>query len=233
MMEHCDEIIAIAVAERIGGPDGYKLLLASVKSSLPFSFLNGASSYAGFCSRLLLENYQAGHFHSNFKTRLYTSPHYDSKINFGLDSIREIDHRTAKKCIRPVSTLTNIIPKMSTVDKQKELHTVRKKILHGKQDLVDDTDKDDKKAVKSSASKYMEHQISVNDKKHIIRTVKLMMRRKAFNTEEDSTPKNIYHSKTPTIANTTLDRNTYNIGKYFVKIYSTTGVSRNDNRRLP
>ncbi|CAC5397539.1 unnamed protein product [Mytilus coruscus] len=46
MMEHCDEIIAIAVAERIGGPDGYKLLLASVKPSLPFSFLNGASSYA-------------------------------------------------------------------------------------------------------------------------------------------------------------------------------------------
>ncbi|CAC5363774.1 KIF21 [Mytilus coruscus] len=218
MMEHCDEIIAIAVAERIGGPDGYKLLLASVKSSLPFSFLNGASSYAGFCSRLLLEHCQAGHFHSNFKTRLYTSPHYDSKINFGLDSIRA-DHRTAKKCIRPGSTLTNIIPKMSTVDKQKELHTVRKKILHGKQDLVDDTDKDDKKAVKSSASKYMEHQISVNDKKHIIRTVKLMMRRNAFNTEKDSTQKNIYHSKTPTIGNTTLDRNTYNIGKYLVQRY--------------
>ncbi|VDI60746.1 Hypothetical predicted protein [Mytilus galloprovincialis] len=181
MMTHCDEIIAIAVAERIGGPDGYKLLLNGVKSSLPFSFLNGASSYA--------------------------------------DSIREIDHRTAKKCIRPGSTLTNIIPKISTVDKQKELHTVRKKILHGKQDLADDTDKENKKAVKSSASKYMEHQISVNDKKHIIRTVKLMMRRNAFNTVEDSTPKNIYHSKTPSIANTTFDRNTYNIGKYLVQRY--------------
>lgn len=44
---------------------------------------------------------------------------------------------------------------MFTVDKQKELHTVRQKVLHGKQDLVDDTD--DKKAMKSSASKYMEH----------------------------------------------------------------------------
>ncbi|CAC5410563.1 unnamed protein product [Mytilus coruscus] len=220
MMEHCDEIIAIAVAERIGGPDGYKLFLASVKPSLPLSFLNRASSYAGFCSRLLLEHYQAGHFHSNFRTRLYTSPHYDSKINFGLNRIREIDHRTANKCIRPEPTLINIIPKMSTVDNQKELHTVRKKILHGKQDLVDDdTDKDDKKSVKSSASKYIEHQISVNDKKHIIRTVKLMIRRNAFKTEEDSTQKNIYHSKTPTIANTTSGRNTYNIGKYFVHRY--------------
>lgn len=68
MMKHCDEIIAIAVAERIGGLDRYKMLLASVKSLL-FSFLNGSSSHAGCCSRPLLEHYLVGHSHSNFKTR--------------------------------------------------------------------------------------------------------------------------------------------------------------------
>lgn len=43
MMEHCDEIAGINIAERIGGPEGYNLLLACIKSSLPFAFLNGAT----------------------------------------------------------------------------------------------------------------------------------------------------------------------------------------------
>ncbi|CAC5397927.1 unnamed protein product [Mytilus coruscus] len=36
IMVHCDEIVAIGISERIGGKDGHNLLLASVKSSLPF-----------------------------------------------------------------------------------------------------------------------------------------------------------------------------------------------------
>ncbi|CAC5421668.1 unnamed protein product [Mytilus coruscus] len=49
---HCDEIIEIGIFEKIGGKYGHNLLLAiaNVKSLLPFSFSNGASSYAGFCS---------------------------------------------------------------------------------------------------------------------------------------------------------------------------------------
>ena len=49
-MLHCDEVLA----ERLGCPDGYALLLASVKRDLPYSFINGASSYAhivhNFCT---------------------------------------------------------------------------------------------------------------------------------------------------------------------------------------
>jgi hypothetical protein len=50
---HCGEILGISIAERTGGADGYNLLLGCVKSSLPFAFLNGATSYASFCVDLL------------------------------------------------------------------------------------------------------------------------------------------------------------------------------------
>ena len=53
MMRHCDEIVAIALAERLGGKDGYALLLSAVKSSMPFSFVNSANSYALYCVKLL------------------------------------------------------------------------------------------------------------------------------------------------------------------------------------
>ena len=96
ILSHCNAIVAIAVVERVGGVDGYNLLLASVKSSLRFSFLHGASSYAGFCVRLLIEHYKTSHFHKNMKMTLFSTPHNDSDVNFGLDTAREIDHRIAK-----------------------------------------------------------------------------------------------------------------------------------------
>ena len=61
-MEHCDEIVALSLAECLGGPPGYNLVLSVVKSSLPFAFLNGASSYASYCTELLTEHYSAGVF---------------------------------------------------------------------------------------------------------------------------------------------------------------------------
>ncbi|CAC5410219.1 unnamed protein product [Mytilus coruscus] len=219
-MIHCDEIVAIGISERIGGKDGHNLLLASVKSSLPFSFLNGASSYAGFCSRLLLEHYQAGLFHKNFKQSLYTLPYDDSNVNFGLDTLREIDHRSAKKCIRPGSTLETLLPKMSTVDKQKQLHAVRKSIVYGQTVGDDDIDKVDNKAVKSSASKYLGKRLSASDKEHIGRTIKLMLRQNAFHTEKDLIPRNIYHSNLPEVSTVILDKNTYDVGRYLIKRFA-------------
>lgn len=97
MMTNYDEIVAIAIAERIGGPDGYNLMLASVKSSLAFSFLNGASSYGAFCIRLLFEHSLCAPFHKRMKETLFSQLHNNSSVNFGLDTCREIDHRVAKK----------------------------------------------------------------------------------------------------------------------------------------
>ena len=101
MMIHCDEKVAISVAERLGAPSGHNLLLAAVKKSLLFSFLNGASKYAAFCTRLIYEHYKASHFHRCLKQTLFSIHHSNSSVNFGLDTTREIDHRAAKKCIRP------------------------------------------------------------------------------------------------------------------------------------
>ena len=48
IISHFDKVLALAIAERIGGPEGDDLLLESVKEALPFSFVNGASSYGVF-----------------------------------------------------------------------------------------------------------------------------------------------------------------------------------------
>jgi hypothetical protein len=70
---HCDEVSNIALAERLGGKLGYSLLLASVKSSLPFSFMNGASSNAAFTTKLLHEYYRCGPYYKNMKHALFSN----------------------------------------------------------------------------------------------------------------------------------------------------------------
>ena len=100
IINHCEEILAISLAERIGGEEGYDLLLASVKDSLPFSFLNGASSYASFCLHLLIYHYSASPFHQAMKKTLYTTSHGNSTVNFALDTQREMDHQAALKGFR-------------------------------------------------------------------------------------------------------------------------------------
>ena len=73
IMLHCDEVIAIVLAERLGGPDGYALLLVSVEKSLPYSFINGASSYAPYCTKLLHHHYSAGPFYRHLKHTLWST----------------------------------------------------------------------------------------------------------------------------------------------------------------
>ena len=95
ILRHCLEVLAIHFAEKVGGPEGYNLLLGAVKSSLPFSFVNGASSYAGFCTELLIHHYSAGPFHQGMKETLFSSPYTDGSRNFALDAQREMDHKVS------------------------------------------------------------------------------------------------------------------------------------------
>ena len=74
IMQHCDAVLAVSLAERLGGQQGYQLLLAAVKATLSFPFVNGASSYGPYCLQLLYHHYSAGHFHSKLKETLYTTP---------------------------------------------------------------------------------------------------------------------------------------------------------------
>ena len=216
LMVHCDEIVAIAVAERVGGPEGYSLLLASVKSSLWFSFLNGASSYGAFCIRLLYEHSVCAPFHKRMKQALYTQPHNNSIANFGLDTCREIDHRIAKKCVRHGSTSETILQKMCTVDEQASVHMVRKNLL-GVQDHEDCTAKEeDIISIQQSSDRYLGKKISATDKLHIYRAVKLIQKQEAISTQPESTVRNVYHSLEPELSPCVLDKETSEIGKYLV-----------------
>ena len=115
-MRHCDEIVGLSIAERMGGTQGYNLLLSIVKTSLPFAFVNGAASYGKFSIHLLCEHFSAGYFHQQLKASLFSTPHRGSDTNFSLDSQREMDHRDALKAFRPSAALEAIVPRMSVID---------------------------------------------------------------------------------------------------------------------
>ncbi|CAC5365991.1 unnamed protein product [Mytilus coruscus] len=109
MMQHCDEVVAVYLSERLGGNTGYNLLLGAVKRSLPFSFLNGATSYGSYCAQLLIQHYSAGHFNQCLKKALYSTPIGNSLVNFACDSKREMDHQDAPRGFRSGSSMTSVI----------------------------------------------------------------------------------------------------------------------------
>ena len=71
--------------------------MGTVKEALPFSFVNGESSYGTFCIQLLTEHYHSGIFYQNRKKHLYTGPHKRSSKIFALDAEREMEHKDAFK----------------------------------------------------------------------------------------------------------------------------------------
>ncbi len=210
MMTHCDEILAISVAERIGGPDGYNLLLAAVKASLPFSFLSGASSYASFCCELLHQHYSAGVFHGNMKKNLFSTPYKGSTFNFALDSQREMDHKEALKGFRPRATLTSVLPRMSLVDAFSEIH---------KRDYLKVDHGDAGQEIPNTEIRRT-WKITKTDVEHIVPTALLILREGALNNHPDKMPRNVYDSKKQLIADAALDRNTWQIGEYLVRRYA-------------
>ncbi|VDI72180.1 Hypothetical predicted protein [Mytilus galloprovincialis] len=113
------------------GRPGYNLLLSAVKTSLPFSFLNGASSYAAYCTKLLHEHFKSGPFYRRMKTTLFTTPHKGSNVNFALDSQREMDHQDVIKAFRSGATVTSVIPRMSLIDTLNEVHDLTVKNTSG------------------------------------------------------------------------------------------------------
>jgi hypothetical protein len=122
MMKHCDEITAIALSARLGGNDGYNLLLTAVKSSLSFSFLNGATSYVAYCTRLFHIHLKCGHFYKNMKASLFTTPHKGSSINFAFDAQREMDHQDVLMAFRSGATMEFVLPRMSLIDSLTDIH---------------------------------------------------------------------------------------------------------------
>lgn len=67
------------------------------------------------------------------KTALFSIAHNGSQVKCGLDTFREIDHRVAKKSIRPAATLENALPKKSSDDHQMKIQIVLKLLRGGVQ----------------------------------------------------------------------------------------------------
>lgn len=120
MMRHCESVVAVSLSERLGGPDGYALLLATIKSTFPFSFVNNATSYAPYCVQLLYHHYHSGHFHRELKKTLYTTPFKGSNRNFACDTKREMDHLDVLKGFRSGSNTSSITCRMSLIDSLNE-----------------------------------------------------------------------------------------------------------------
>jgi hypothetical protein len=202
MMVHCDEVVAIHLAERQGGEKGYKLLLAAVKSSLPFAFLNGATSYAPFCTQLILEYYRAGPFYMSMKHSLFTTPFHDSSVNFSGDTKREMDHQEALKGFRSGSTMNAVLWKMSLVDSTAETH----QLLHG----------NTPKEHQDSSPAWVTTDV---DRKHIFRVTTLILNRGGLDVKSDPVPKNVYRKDPLVLPMSILDQHCESVGAYLIQRY--------------
>ena len=204
MMQHCDEVVAVALAERLGGEGGYNLLLATVKSSLLFSFVNGASNYAPFCARLLHEHYSCGTFHQHMKYSLFSTPIGNSEVNFACDTKREMDHIEALKAFRSGSTLTSVTNRMSLVDSLKEVH----------ESMISSTmDANEHKASRKSHT----WKLTEVDHKHIYPTAALILRAGGLSLEQQDVPLNVYSSPATILPVSILDRDSFGVGEYLLK----------------
>lgn len=201
MMKHCDDISAVAMAERLGGKQGYELLLSTVKSPLAFSFVNGASSYGPYCVQLLYHHYSAGYFHRNLKECLFTTPFRNSKKNFACDTKREMDHLEAIKGFRSGSTLSSVTVRMSLIDSLNEASKSRSEST-----FLDSDDTDN-----------LGWSLTDVDLNHIYPTVSLILRQCGLSMEQNHNTFNVY-AETPTaLPLSILDSNSEAVAHFLMK----------------
>ena len=202
MMRHCDNVVAIALAERLGGPIGYDLVLAAVKESLRFSFVNNASSYAPYCVQLLCQHFGAGYFHQCLKKTLYTTPFKESNRNFACDTKRELDHLDAIKGFRSGSNISALTSRMSLMDSLNEARDHRS----GNKQKEQDTDS-------------LGWGFTEVDQEHIFPTVALILRQGGLSLEECNTVYNVYSTPHILLPASILDINSNSIGEYLLYRY--------------
>lgn len=177
---HWDEISALAFAERLGGHDGHNLMLSAVKSSLPFSFLNGATSYAAYCTRLLFEHYKCGPFYKNVKKALFSLPYKGSVVNFSLDTQREMDPKDVLNGFISGATMSSVLPRMSLVDSMLEINESRNKNFCTNVDIAAETQDD------------FGLDLADTDVNYILRLTELFVTREAASTTDNSNTVNVY-----------------------------------------
>ena len=201
MMKHCDSVVAISLAERLGGPKGYSLLLAAVKQSLPFLFVNGATSYAPYCVRLLFHHYSAGYFHTCLKQALFTTPIKSGQRNFACDTKRELDHIDAVKGFRSATSLSAVTSRMSLIDSLNEVKQQR-------------TSKEAK--ADGSSDDSLGWTLTAVDEGYIFPAVDIILRKGGLSTDENQVPVNVYAKDTICLPAAILDRSSMGTGEYLM-----------------
>ena len=202
MMRHACEIVGINLAERIGGPKGYDLLRGSLKSSLAFSFLNGASSYAAYSTSLLADHCSAPPLVQGIKSRFFSVPYEGSQVNFGLDTVREEEHRKCKKYFRPRSTAHVIERRMKRMEEVNAMHDARAQCLFPAKE----------------PAKHEPHpnwKITARDVKYIIRGASLIVRRDGL-LDRCNVPYNLYTPTKVELSAAMLDKQSERCGEYLV-----------------
>lgn len=202
MMRHCSHVLAISLSERIGGVEGHSLLMAVVKDSLPFSFVNNASSYAPFCVKLLYHHKKAGFFHQCLKQTLYSTPFRESTRNFACDTKRELDHIEALKSFRSGSNMNTVTSRMSMIDNLNDTRaqTSRKKSATNDNDCLG-------------------WGLTDVDEKHIIPTTSMILRQGGLSIHESHLPVNLYSKVHVQLPPSILDAHSIGTGKYLILRY--------------
>ena len=155
-----------------------------MKSSLPFAFLSGASSYAGFCVKLMKEHYIAGPFYQKLKATLFSTPHKDTQSNFALDAQREMDHWDVVRGFWPSSGIQAVIPRMSVIDDLTEMRRANQspQVSEFQQQKVNN----------KGSWVYLGKAINQKDIIFATRCSEMIIRIYALKTGTDKTPKNLY-----------------------------------------
>ena len=209
MMNHSVEVVGINLAERIGGPTGYSLLRGCMKSSLLFSFLNGASNYAAYTTHLLADHTAAPIVIQSLKEHYFSVPYANSGVNLGLDTIREEEHRKAKKFFRPRSDCSVIGKRMQRMEEANAMRESRERCLFVgtvKDDVTPD---------------HNNWKLSNIDTMYILRGASLILRRLA-QAENSKVPYNVYTSPHVPLSKGMLDENARECGEYLLYKYCSS-----------
>ena len=210
MMDHLDHVLSISLAERLGGRDGYNLLLATTKQHIAFGFLNGASSYAPFCLELLHAHSQLGPFYQNMKKSLFSTPMKSGVVNFATDTKRELEHQDAMKGFRTGSTMVSVMRRLALIDSLTESSPQSRQ----------------------SGPDNLGWTINDTDIKHIIRGSSLILRKGGVTTEPGLYPHNVYLPKKTILPQAILDKLSEEVGVYKIYKYlqkeELFGVTKSD-----
>ena len=178
-------------------------MLATSKSSLPFSFVNGATAYSPYCIQLLYEHFRAGPFHQKLKKTLFSTPRPDSIVNMACDTKREIDHQDVTKSFRSASTMPSVMRRMCLVDRLGEVKNMRSM---SKQKKDDDDD-------------HLGWNVSSMDIRHIQPVVKMILQEGGLSTEERQLPFNVYSSRKCMLSSSILNKHTHDVARFLMMRY--------------